>query len=111
MRVRNSSGKVLASTNRKRCSQYSRVERTVVAITADLKTKDLAQRGEPSLLCSSFMKFRGPEALKDKLLITALIIQVEGGAPKFPTTPFRVPDVDGARARDAKKLCAKVKPA
>jgi hypothetical protein len=36
------------------------------AITADLKTKDLAQRISHSLLSTSFMKFRGPEALKDR---------------------------------------------
>jgi hypothetical protein len=43
-----------------------RVERTMAAITAYLKTKDLAQRISHSLLSTSFMKFRGPAALKDR---------------------------------------------
>jgi hypothetical protein len=51
-----------------RSSINQRVERTMAAITADLKTKDLAQRLSHSLLSTSFMKFRGPEALKDSLL-------------------------------------------
>jgi DNA-binding transcriptional regulator YbjK len=37
----------------------------MAAITADLKTKDLAQPSSHSLLSTSFMKFRGLEALKD----------------------------------------------
>jgi hypothetical protein len=38
----------------------------MVAITAELKTRDLAQRISDSWLSTSFMKFRGPEALKDR---------------------------------------------
>jgi hypothetical protein len=38
----------------------------MAAITADLKTKDLSQRIRHSLLSTSFMKLRGPEALKHR---------------------------------------------
>jgi hypothetical protein len=41
--------------------------RTMVAITADLKTKVLALRRGPLLPFTAFMKFRGPQALKDTL--------------------------------------------
>jgi hypothetical protein len=50
-----------------------RVERTMVAITVDLKTKGLALRPGASLQCRAFMKFRGPKALNDKLPVTRLI--------------------------------------
>jgi hypothetical protein len=40
-----------------------RVERTMVAITVDLKVKDLLLPPGTSLQCGTFMKFRGPTAL------------------------------------------------
>jgi hypothetical protein len=39
---------------------YYWLERTMVAITVDLKTKGLALRPGASLRCRAFMKFRGP---------------------------------------------------
>jgi hypothetical protein len=54
-----------------------RVERTMVAITVDLKTKGLALRPGASLQCRAFMKFRGPKALNDKLPVMRLTRQVE----------------------------------
>jgi hypothetical protein len=39
----------------------------MVAITANLKTKDLALGTGHFLHCAAFMKFRGPQALKDRV--------------------------------------------
>jgi hypothetical protein len=47
----------------------ARVERTMFAIKAELKTKGLVLGNGPSLH-RAFMKFRGPKALNDKLPVT-----------------------------------------
>jgi hypothetical protein len=42
---------------------YSKID--MAAITVDLKTKDLALRMDNFLLCTAFIRFRGPQALED----------------------------------------------
>jgi hypothetical protein len=49
----------------------ARVERTMFAIKAELKTKGLVLGNGP-LLHRAFMKFRGPKALNDKLPVSRL---------------------------------------
>ncbi len=45
----------------------SRVESRIVGITADLKTKGLGHAKGRFFVLTAFIKFRGPQALKDKL--------------------------------------------
>ena len=74
-----------ATGNQICCSCW--VERTMGQSRPDVKTNDLAPRNELSLRSTSFMKFRGPQALKDKL--PNATCRASMSTPLHPYAPFK----------------------
>jgi len=79
-------------SSEKSATARTRVERRMVAITADLKTKDLALEHGP-LRCTAFIRFRGAQALKDRLAIQRL--RVRGRPAQAHQTEDFAHDIEG----------------